>query len=148
MKRNFKFVLAVTVKLPKLFVGKLATIFILVMLVFNSLNVLGQIETLGTGSYIINMGVVPQTTSNGLKPYGLIYDLLKNYNVPIKWVISPTKVKDGADFRYNGVDYKGGTFIIPVEYRNATINGRIGFFGVTGTTTTSPLIVDITSLAS
>ena len=38
------------------------------------------VETLSTGSYIINMGVVPQTEANGLKPYGLVYDLLKNYN--------------------------------------------------------------------
>ena len=71
-----------------------------------SFNVVAQTETLSTGSYIINMGVVPQTQSNVLKPYGLIYDLLKNYNVPIKWVISQTKLKDGADFSYNGTNYK------------------------------------------
>lgn len=106
-------------------------------------------ETFGTGSYIINMGVVPQTVSNGLKPYGLIYDLLKHDQVPVKWVISPTKVKDGADFIYNGVQYKGGTFIIPVEYRTASVNGKIISYGVTGTTTNSPLTVDVSyTLAS
>ena len=106
--------------------------------------VFAQTETLGTGSYIINMGVVPQTQSNALKPYGLVYDLLKNHGVHIKWVISATKVKDGPDFTYNGVQYKGGTFIIPAEFRTAAVNGRITFFGVTGTTTTSPLAVDVT----
>ena len=63
-------------------------------------------ETLTTGAFIINMGVVPQTIANGLKPYSLLYDLVKNYGVPIKWVINPTKLKDGIDFTHNAVDYK------------------------------------------
>ncbi|MFY7886081.1 MAG: hypothetical protein ACOVOV_14675, partial [Dolichospermum sp.] len=101
-------------------------------------------ETLSAGSYIINMGITPQTNANALKPYGLVYDLLKNNQVPIKWVISPTKVKDGADFTYNGVQYKGGTFIIPAEYRTAAVNAKITSYGVTGTTTTSALNVSVT----
>lgn len=103
-----------------------------------------QTTTFATGSYIINMGITPQTNSNGLKPYGLIYDLIKNDNVPIHWVISPTKVKDGADFTYNGVQYRGGTFIIAAESRNATVNSKITSYGVSGTTTTSPLTVNVT----
>ena len=115
------------------------------ILVVLSLKVNAQTnETLSTGSYIINMGVIPQTDNNGLKPYGLIYDLLKNNSVPIKWVISQTKVKDGADFVYNGTEYKGGTFIIPAEYRTAAVNSKITSYGVTGTTTTSPLYVSVT----
>ncbi len=120
------------------------TILLILFLLTGNYSVSAQNETLATGAYIINMGIVPQTQSNALKPYGLVYDLLKNYNVPIKWVISQTKVKDGADFTYNGVEYKGGTFIIPAEARNATVNSRITFFGVTGTTTTSPLTVNVT----
>jgi hypothetical protein len=116
----------------------------LFLLLLSSLHVSAQNETLSTGSYIINMGVVPQTRANALKPYGLVYDLLKTYHVPVKWVISQTKIKDGADFTYNSVDYKGGTFIIPAEYMTATVNSRISFFGVTGTTTTSPLTVNVT----
>ena len=39
-----------------------------------------QNETIKAGSYIINMGATnPQTIANGLKPYGLIYDLLRNH---------------------------------------------------------------------
>src|SRR5690349_21210068 len=64
-------------------------------------------ETFTSGAFIINMGVVPQTVANGLKPYGLIYDLIKNNDVPIKWVIGQGKVKDGVDFTYNGQDFRG-----------------------------------------
>ena len=103
-------------------------------------------ETLQAGSVIINMGVVPQTIGNGIKPYGLIYDLVKNYAVPVKWIINPNKVKDGVDFTYNGTQYKGGTFIIPAEYRTAAVNLRITFWsgqGVVMATTTSPLSIDV-----
>ena len=50
-------------------------------------NVKAANETFTPGAFIINMGVTPQTVSNGLKPYGMIYELIKNYNCPIKWVI-------------------------------------------------------------
>ena len=104
-------------------------------------------ETFTSGAFIIDMGVVPQTLGNGLKPYGMIYDLIKNYSVPIKWVISQTKLKDGIDFTYAAKDYKGGPFIIPAEYRNATINARIAYWqtqGIIGTTTTTALTLPVT----
>ena len=41
-------------------------------------------ETLSSGAFIINMGIIPQTYANGLKPYGMIYDLIVNYKIPIK----------------------------------------------------------------
>jgi hypothetical protein len=107
-------------------------------------NLFSQTETLSTGSYIINMGITPQTTTNGLKPYGLIYDLLKNNNVPVKWIISQTKAKDGIDFIYNGVSYRGGTFIIPAEFRTAAVNAKIINYGVTGAATTTALTVNVT----
>ncbi len=125
--------------------------FILITTIFAlSFNAKAQTETLSTGSFIINMGVVPQTTANALKPYGLIYDLMRNNNVPIKWVISQTKVKDGVDFTYNGVQYKGGTFIIPAEFRSLAVNAKIlaaaplSGLGVIGVTTTTPLTVNVT----
>ena len=103
-------------------------------------------ETFNTGSYIVNMGVSPQTAANSLKPYGLVYDLLKNYQVPIKWVINPSKVKDGTDFTHNSISYRGGPFIIPAEYRNAAVNARITFWqgqGVQGATTVAPITVPV-----
>ena len=120
---------------------------IVVILSFISVTAIGQTETFSSGSFIINMGATnPNTIANGLKPYGLMYDLIRNYNVPIKWVINQTKVKDGIDFTFNGIQYKGGTFIIPAEYRSAAVNGRITYWtglGVVGTTTASALTLDV-----
>lgn len=120
---------------------------VIAMQLFSLLSV-AQSETFPTGSFIINMGATnPNTIANGLKPYGLIYDMIRNYSVAVKWVISQSKVKDGVDFSYNGVQYKGGTFIIPAEYRSAAVNARITYWtgqGVVGATTVSPLTVDVT----
>lgn len=122
--------------------------FLCIFFLIISYQATAQNETLSTGSFIINMGATnPNTIANGLKPYGLIYDLIRNYKVPVKWVISQTKLKDGTDFTYNGVQYKGGTFIIPAEFRTAAVNSRISFWqtqGVVGITTTSSLTVNIT----
>ncbi len=103
-------------------------------------------ETLSSGAFVINMGVTPPTANNALKPYGLLYEILKNNSGPIKWVISPTKLKDGVDFTYNGVEYRGGTFIIPAEARTASVNAAITSWqgqGVVGITTTSPITVPV-----
>lgn len=120
---------------------------IILAVLTSCLPCLAQKETMGSGSCIINMGVTPQTIGNGLKPYGLVYDLIKNYNVPVKWVIGQNKVKDGIDFCHSGVAYKGGTFIIPAEYRTAAVNVCIASWqsqGVQCVTTTSALTVDVT----
>jgi hypothetical protein len=49
------------------------------------------IETIPSGSFIIKYGVVPQTYANGIKPYGMIWSLIRFYKVPVKWVIIQTK---------------------------------------------------------
>ncbi len=101
-----------------------------------------QTVTISSGSFIINMGVTPQTVGNGLKPYGMVYDLIKNYSVPIIWSIDPAKAKDGIDFSHNGIAYRGGTFIIPAEFRSAAVNSRITFWqgqGVVGANTVSSI---------
>ena len=103
-------------------------------------------ETLATGSFIVNMGVIPQTIGNGLKPYGMVYDLVRNHEVPVKWVINTSKAKDGIDFSHGGTDYKGGTFIIPAEYRTAAVNARITYWqglGVVGATTVGAISVPV-----
>jgi hypothetical protein len=103
-------------------------------------------ETLPAGAFIIDMGITPQTFDNGLKPYGMVYDLVENFGVPVRWVINPVKVKDGTDFTYNGYEYKGGPFIVPAEYRSATVEARITFWmgeGVQGVTTTSAITVPV-----
>ncbi len=103
-------------------------------------------ETLSAGSFIVNMGVVPQTYANGMKPYGMIYDLVTQYQVPVKWIIEPSKVHDGADFTYNLVQYKGGTFVIPAEYISAAVSARIAYWktqGIQGTFTLTPIAVPV-----
>jgi Secretion system C-terminal sorting domain/Bacterial Ig domain len=110
-------------------------------------SLFAQIETIPTGSFIINMGVTPQTINNGLKPYGLIWDIIKNNNAQVKWVISQTKVKDAKDFTYNLVDYKGGTFIIPQKFITAAVLAKINALfpaTISGVYTTSSLTVDVT----
>ena len=106
----------------------------------------GPSETMLSGSFIVNMGVVPQTNNNGLRPYGLIYDLIKNYRVPIKWSIEPTKARNGVDFVYNSVNYSGGTFVIPAEYITTAVAARITYWqtqGVQGVYTTSPVTIPV-----
>lgn len=119
------------------------TLALLIVFFFNSFS---QTTTIQPGSFIINMGVVPQTVGNGLKPYGMIYDLILNDKIPIQWIIESGKVKDGIDFTYNGIDYKGGPFIVPAEYRTAAVNAKIVSWqaqGVVGVTTTSPIDVPL-----
>ena len=103
-------------------------------------------ETFPVGSKIINMGVVPQTVANGLKPYGLVYALLKA-NIPVKWIINPNKVKDGVDFSHNGVDYKGSAFVISADFLSASVITIFNTWtakGVVVNNTVSPLTVGVT----
>lgn len=85
-------------------------------------KVQAQSETFPSGSFIINMGIEPQTVNNALRPYGLIWDIIKNNKAQVKWVINPAKGKDGIDFTHNAVNYKGvlSSFrngLLPLLYR-------------------------------
>lgn len=133
---------------PSLHPKRMVSTFVLILFLLLSRSVFSQTETFAPGSFIVNMGATnPNTIGNGLKPYGLMYDLVRNYNVPMKLVISQTKAKDGIDFTYNGVQYKGGSFIIQAQYRTAAVNNRITYWtgqGVVGSTTTSSLTLNVT----
>jgi hypothetical protein len=107
--------------------------------------------TFESGSYIVNMGshanVVSTDISHELKPYGMVYDLLKNYSVPVNVVINQSKVKDGVDFTYNGVSYKGGTLVIDKKYISSSVASRISYWntqGVLGNYTNSSLTLNVT----
>ncbi len=57
-------------------------------------------------------------------------------------MINSTKLKDGPGFTYNGIQYKGGPFIIAAAYRTAAVNTAIANWqaaGVDGITTTGIL---------
>jgi len=117
-----------------------------ILFIFSFSLVAAQTETLPAGSYIINMGVTPQTVGNSLKPYGMIYDLIKNHRVGVKLIINPSKAKDGIDFSHNGIDYRGGPFVIDAGYRTAAVNARIAYWqsqGVVGATTTAQLTLPV-----
>ncbi|MCX6293209.1 MAG: hypothetical protein NT127_02785, partial [Sphingobacteriales bacterium] len=78
-----------------------------------------------SGSYIIDMGVNANVKPNGLRPYGLIHELVKFYNVPIIWVVREGKAKDAVDYTIEGNAYKGGLFIIPSNYITSPIQSAI-----------------------
>lgn len=106
----------------------------------------GAIETLPSGSFIIDMGSTTPTIGTGLKPYGLIYEMMTVQQIPVKWCINGSKLKDGTDFSYNGIDYKGGAFVISGDLIDAGIQSRIAYWisqGVQGVYTTSPINVPV-----
>src|SRR4051812_30762464 len=71
------------------------------------------------GAYLIDMGQATQTVGNALKPYGLIYDLVTNYKVPVNWAINPAK----TTFRINAGDP------IPVDFTATTTTGVKNYGG-------------------
>ena len=107
-----------------------------------------SVETFTSGSVIIDMGGgTSPTIGNSIKPYGLLYTLLKDYNVPLFGVIGQTKGKDGIDFTYNGKGYKGGTYIIASEFRTAQVNTLLANWAAKGVLidyTTSSLTLNTT----
>ena len=78
------------------------TFLILAFLMFVS-NIHSQnpTQTFNPGSYIVDMGQ-NSTLNKGLKPYGFVFALIRNNNVPVYWSINSAKVKDGKDFTANG----------------------------------------------
>ncbi|MGG9972479.1 SdrD B-like domain-containing protein, partial [Ferruginibacter sp. SUN002] len=88
----------------------------------SSITVAGY-KNFAAGACIINMGVTPQTYNNGLRPYGLVYQLVRTYKIPVYWSVNPNKTfvdaankVDQTDFTVSGTSYKGGAFIVPAEY--------------------------------
>ncbi|MCM4169826.1 hypothetical protein DHD08_19290 [Arenibacter sp. H213] len=76
------------------------------------MGAIAQTMTVPKGSIIVDLGIVPQTVNNGLKPYGLVYELINIRKVPVIWSINLTKSKDGTDFTVDGRNFSGGPFII------------------------------------
>ncbi len=104
------------------------------------------------GAYIVDMGQPTQTVANGVKPYGLVYDLSMKKKVPVSWAFSDTKLKDGVDFLVGAKSYSGSVFIIPAAFATEalpTINiWKAKGVVVDGPTTTpfsAPIYGDITS---
>lgn len=100
-------------------------------------------ETIPAQSYIVNMGISQQTQNNALRPYGMIYDLLKNNQVPIKWAIKPNKTSlTEVDFTYGSTSFISGAFIILAQYRTSAIDIKVNSWKTSGVqviTTTTPI---------
>ena len=121
-------------------------IFIILFLALISNTIYSQ-KTIQPGSVVINMGIVPQTIANGLKPYGLVYNLLDVQKVPVLWCINSTKVKDGPDFTVDGISFRGGTFVIEAGFANfpnvqTAINSFVAL-GVVKYVTLTPVTVPV-----
>ncbi|MDH3243180.1 MAG: Ig-like domain-containing protein, partial [Saprospiraceae bacterium] len=89
---------------------------------------------------------MPQTIGNGLKPYGMVYDLIRNQRIPVFWSRDQSKAKDGVDFTYNGTSYRGGPFIITAGFRSAAVNAVIAAWeaqGVIGVTTNQAILIPV-----
>ncbi len=115
------------------------------------------------GSYIVDTGSAAQTVANGLKPYGLVYDLIVNKKTPVHWVISPTKTKncasalcvDGDDFsvaaNVTGAtapakNYRGGTFVISGEFVDASVVATIASWKGLGVLVDGPTVAAMPNL--
>lgn len=122
-------------------------ILFLLFLLSYGLSQAQQTRTIQPGSVIINMRVTPQTYGNGLKPYGLVYNLLDIQKVPVLWSINPNKAKDGIDFSVSGNDFRGGTFVIEKQYAIlSNVQAAITTFanqGVVTYTTTVPVTIPL-----
>ena len=108
-------------------------------------------ECFSPGAYIIDMGQPsPQTIPNGLKPYGLVYALIKSSPVvPVKWAINSSKTKDGVDFTLpalaGGKSYKAGSFIIPAENISTSVLALISTWKGSGVVVDGPVATAFTA---
>jgi uncharacterized repeat protein (TIGR01451 family) len=105
---------------------------------------LAATENIAAGAYVIDMGQATQTVANGLKPYGLLYELVVTKGVPVKWAIDPSKAREGVDFVANGKSYKGGSFIIEPAYA-ADALGSITAWKAQGVVVDGPIASSFTA---
>ena len=114
--------------------------------------------TFAAGAYLIDMGQPTQTVGNALKPYGLVYDMVTNFKVPVNWAINPAK----TTFRLDAGDpipvdftatittgtksYSGGSFIIDAAFLTPAVIAAINSWkaqGVVVDTLAAPLTTEI-----
>jgi len=119
----------------------------------NSTAFMSTATNFPTNSYIINMGITPQTVANGLKPYGLIFALVRTNGIPVYWAIKDNKVAfDEIDFSFNpGTpnavrDYRSGAFIISGDFVNASVITTINTWKAMGVIVDGPTTAPMTNI--
>src|SRR5262249_30830204 len=110
------------------------------------------------GSYVVDMGQATQTVGNALKPYGLVYDMVTNFKVPVNWAINPNKttyrldppdplpVAFAAPIPSGTKIYSGGSFIIEAAFLTPAVIADINSWkaqGVVVDTLAAPLTTNI-----
>ncbi|HOY33015.1 MAG TPA: hypothetical protein PKW80_14140, partial [Bacteroidales bacterium] len=91
------------------------------------------------------MGVTPQTVANGLKPYGLVFQLLNFDYVPVNWAIDSLKVKDGIDFYADGYPFRGGSFIIEANQITPSVLATLNIWIAKGVVVYGPVMHSFTA---
>ncbi|MEN3010156.1 MAG: hypothetical protein ABDI20_04120 [Candidatus Bipolaricaulaceae bacterium] len=95
-------------------------------------------KTFSAGSCIVNPNAQPTTMPAGVKLYGMLYDLIINYKVPVYWSIACETCPPPAP----------GQFIIPAEYKSG-IAARLAYWQAQGVvldcTTPTPITVPVYS---
>lgn len=118
---------------------------------------LSAAKSFPAGSYIIDMGVNTTSKPNGLRPYGLLYRLLRDTRTPVSWVIADGKaggygsaatglnapdvdftasvVRDGAGTAatspVTSQSYWNGAFVISAEFVTAAVDAAVTTFAAT-----------------
>ncbi|MFU8888125.1 MAG: hypothetical protein ACNA8N_05955 [Trueperaceae bacterium] len=100
--------------------------------------------TAPAGSYVIDMGHV--TVAAGLKPYGMVYDMIINHQVPLWWAIDPNKVKDGVDFSYDGKSYRAGSFVISGDFVTPGVVAAVAEWRAVGVVVDGPVPTPIAGI--
>jgi hypothetical protein len=111
-------------------------------------------QTIAAGAYVIDMGQPAQTIANGLKPYGLVHELVINKKVPVLWAINPAKTKscpgatcaDGVDFSAGAKSYRGGSFVIRGEFVDAAVLATINTWRAKGVVVDGPIATAIANV--
>jgi hypothetical protein len=116
-------------------------LFLAALFILPACRVFGQnaAKTFPPGAYIIDMGQESQTVENGLKPYGLVYQLIVVEGIPVHWAINASKAKDGADFTAGGKAYKAGSFIVAGERVTAKVLEKLKAWKAKGVVIDGPL---------
>ncbi|MGB7740521.1 MAG: hypothetical protein WBM03_15540 [Steroidobacteraceae bacterium] len=104
--------------------------------------------TIPAGSYIVDTGSLAPTVANAMRPYGLMFELVKNQKVPVLWAINPAKAKDGVDFTNpsTGKSYRASAFIVTADHVSPAVVATISNWRALGVTVDGPTTVSIPSV--